>query len=298
LNILPYPSEQSAALGSQAGYKTESAIADNSALTVAIAPGTDGQTDYQSMSYTDKLNIAIQMVPDLLEGDIKQLLQDPAFVAELVAVGLAFAALQATPAGPLIDGLMVVTLGVSAALSLGGFLYKSYTANDEASLRAAAEDLKNFIEIAGLAGAAKLIGMASRALKNLRGGATAVDAEAAARQILFDELTKAGVKFTPENIVKIARAQDGKVIFLETGSSKAGLQHIVERHGAEFAQKGISEAQIPEAVMSAVTRGKIVGHVGKTTSRPIYEVLFEGQERRIAVTTGSNGFIVGAQIFR
>jgi mannitol-specific phosphotransferase system IIBC component len=98
------------------------------------------------MGYTDKLSIAVQMVPELLAGDVKQFLEqllcDPAFVAELVAAGVVFAGLQATPAGPLIDAVMVATLGVDVALKLGGFLYKSYTASDENDLKAAAEDLR------------------------------------------------------------------------------------------------------------------------------------------------------------
>jgi hypothetical protein len=137
--------------------------------------------DYQNTSYTDKLSIAIQMVPDLLVGDVKEtlekLLHDPAFTAELVAVGAVFVGLQATPAGPFIDAAMVATLGVDVALKLGGFLYKSYTAQDENDLKAAAEDLKGFIEVAGLVGATKLLGMAGRTLKKLSGEATAVEGQ-------------------------------------------------------------------------------------------------------------------------
>lgn len=46
--------------------------------------------------------------------------------------------------------------------------------------------------------------------------------------------------------------------------------------------------------MEAVTKGKIVGYQGRGVGRPIYEPPVNGQTRRIAVTTGSNGFIVGA----
>lgn len=45
--------------------------------------------------------------------------------------------------------------------------------------------------------------------------------------------------------------------------------------------------------MDAVTKGKIVGHQGNDMERSIYEVMVNGQKSRIAVTTGSNGFIVG-----
>ena len=83
-------------------------------------------------------------------------------------------------------------------------------------------------------------------------------------------------------------------MFLETGNSQAGRQHIVERHATEFAQRGIPETQIPDAVMKAVTEGKPVGFQGAGTGRPIFEVEFNGRVQRIAVTVSDNGYIVGA----
>ena len=111
---------------------------------------------------------------------------------------------------------------------------------------------------------------------------------------LLDEFTANGVKFTPENVIATARSPSGKVVFLETGGPTAGLRHIVQEHGPEFANMGVSEAQIPSVVMRAVTEGKIVGYQGGGTGRPIYELNINGQPRRIAITTSSNGFIVGA----
>jgi filamentous hemagglutinin len=108
---------------------------------------------------------------------------------------------------------------------------------------------------------------------------------------LLNELSSQGTKYTPENIVGIGKNPDGQIFFLEKGNSRAGLQHIVEGHGADFARRGITESQIPEAVMEAITRGNVVGLQGR---RPIYEVEFNGQIHRIAVTTGDNGFVVGA----
>jgi len=111
---------------------------------------------------------------------------------------------------------------------------------------------------------------------------------------LLSELTANGVKFTPENVIATARSPSGQVVFLETGGPTAGLQHIVQEHGPEFANMGVSEAQIPSVVMRAVTEGKIVGYQGSGTGRPIYELTINGQTQRIAITTSNNGFIVGA----
>ena len=111
---------------------------------------------------------------------------------------------------------------------------------------------------------------------------------------LLDELTANGVKFTPENVIATTRSPSGKVVFLETGNSKAGLRHIIEEHGSQFAQMGVSEAQIPGVVMKAVSEGKLVGYQGSGVGRPIYELTINGQPQRIAVTVGDNGFVVGA----
>lgn len=57
---------------------------------------------------------------------------------------------------------------------------------------------------------------------------------------------------------------------------------------------GVSEAQIPRVVMKAVSEGKLVGYQGSGTGRPIYELTINGQQQRIAVAVGENGFVVGA----
>lgn len=119
-------------------------------------------------------------------------------------------------------------------------------------------------------------------------GSTVVDATHLA------ELSAKGVKFTPENVIATGRNSTGQVVFLESGNSRAGLQHIVETHGADFAKIGVKEADIPNVVMQAVTQGKLVGYQGGGTGRPIYEIMLNDQKLRIAVTASNNGFIVGA----
>lgn len=113
---------------------------------------------------------------------------------------------------------------------------------------------------------------------------------------LFNEMTTQGIKFTPENVVSAAKDNSGKIIFLEKGNSKAGLQHIAEQHGSQFAQIGVSEARIPDVVMKVVTEGKVIGYQGTGTGRPIYETIINGKKYNIAVTVGNNGYIVGANL--
>ena len=109
---------------------------------------------------------------------------------------------------------------------------------------------------------------------------------------LIAELKQAGIKHTPEKILQIAKLPDGKIVFLETGDSRSGLQHILNNHKNQFAEKGIAEAEIPDAVVAAVSQGTIVGY--QSPNRPIYQIQFKGIIQRIAVTVGSNGYIVCA----
>ncbi len=146
-----------------------------------------------------------------------------------------------------------------------------------------------FIAGEGVGGA---IGVA--AARVIAANALRVGAKGTLNTSLLDELTANGVKFTPENVIATTRSSSGKVVFLETGNSKAGLQHIIEEHGSQFAQMGVSEAQIPGVVMKAVSEGKLVGYQGAGVGRPIYELTINGQPQRIAVTVGDNGFVVGA----
>ncbi|MFC9749586.1 polymorphic toxin-type HINT domain-containing protein [Streptomyces niveus] len=113
-------------------------------------------------------------------------------------------------------------------------------------------------------------------------------------QELLEEMKKKGVKFDPEKVVRAERDADGRIVFLEKGNSRAGLQHILEEHADDFKKAGVTRQEIADLVMAAVTKGKKVGTQGKGDGRPVYEVEFKGNERRVAVTVGSNGFVVGA----
>ena len=116
-------------------------------------------------------------------------------------------------------------------------------------------------------------------------------------QPLMEELANSGVKFTPEDVVAVTKTPEGKLVWLETGKSGlrgSGLNHIIEVHSADFANKGISTGQIPEFLIDAISQGNIIDYQGVGTDRPIYQVDFYGQTIGVAITTGSNGYIVGA----
>lgn len=114
---------------------------------------------------------------------------------------------------------------------------------------------------------------------------------------LLSELDSRGARFSREDVVGVVKTDGARIIWLEKGKSGeggSGLNHIVERHGSEFAQNGVRAQDIPNLLLSAVSHGKIVGYQGKGVGRPIFEIAYKGRTHRVAITIGKNGYIVGA----
>lgn len=109
---------------------------------------------------------------------------------------------------------------------------------------------------------------------------------------LITEIEQAGIKYSRDRILRIGKDANNKIVFLETGNGRSGLQHIVENHKDEFRDRGITEEQIPDLVMSAIILGSIVGY--QSENRPIYEVIFNGKPQWVAVTVSNNGYVVCA----
>jgi hypothetical protein len=79
------------------------------------------------------------------------------------------------------------------------------------------------------------------------------------------------------------------------GLNRLGGCYILERHKADFSERGISEDQIPDAVMTTVIYGEFVRYQRqKEPRREIYKVSFNEQIHYIAVDIGDNGYIVDA----
>ncbi|WP_245927563.1 hypothetical protein [Aphanothece hegewaldii] len=97
----------------------------------------------------------------------------------------------------------------------------------------------------------------------------------AQRSLLLSELRQLGIKHNQDQILKIAKKLDGTIIFLETGTSLSGLQHILENHGSDFLRRRILREQIPDLIIDAVVIGKAIGIQG--TGRTIYEIMFNGE---------------------
>ncbi|TRV45276.1 MAG: hypothetical protein EWV53_21440 [Microcystis panniformis Mp_MB_F_20051200_S9] len=115
------------------------------------------------------------------------------------------------------------------------------------------------------------------------------------KKLLIAELKKAGIKHTPENIIRITQDPKGKIIFLETGKGGdkgSGLLHILENHQEDFLKRGITEAQIPDLIVTAISEGTIIGIQGK--SRIIYQVEINEMIQYISLEISPNGYIVSA----
>lgn len=104
------------------------------------------------------------------------------------------------------------------------------------------------------------------------------------------------IKFNAEEVLFIDKIGE-KFVFLERGVQNeekkqgAGYKHILT-HAKEFKQNNISIAKLPYVLFSSLSKNNIIAYQGKGKGRPIFEA--ENEKIGIAITVGSNGYIVGA----
>ena len=113
---------------------------------------------------------------------------------------------------------------------------------------------------------------------------------------LISSLSARKEKFSMDDVVAITKDPSGKIVWLEKGKlgdRASRLAHILDKHSDDFKNQGISKEEIPQYIMMAIKYGKILGKQGRH-GRPNYEFKYEGKIRRIAITVGDNGYIVGA----
>jgi filamentous hemagglutinin len=112
---------------------------------------------------------------------------------------------------------------------------------------------------------------------------------------LVDQIVASNKRITPENVVAKGMTPNGQIVWTETGDAKRGLQHILS-HSSDFAGIGVMQSQILDVIMGAISQGNIIYYIGKQNEVPraVYRVVINGQAYGIAISIGSNGFIVGA----
>ena len=114
---------------------------------------------------------------------------------------------------------------------------------------------------------------------------------------MIDQLTKAGVKFNPSDVLFVTKDKTGQLVWLEKGNKGAGLTHIQERHSFDFVEKhGVKKDNIVGHLSSIITTGKL--EYSKTTMRNGslgYERLYNKNGQYYLLSAiGTNGFLVTA----
>ena len=136
--------------------------------------------------------------------------------------------------------------------------------------------------VAGIRNAAKsgkLVGVMSDE-------AGSVAYEGGKKSRLLNELENSGVKYNPDNVVRVMKNSEGKLMWLENGNSKAGLTHILERHADDFASQGVSD--IPKLLENVLSTNPIKS--GSNVKGRFADYIWNGNSYRVAY--GTNGFVV------
>jgi uncharacterized protein YukE len=126
-------------------------------------------------------------------------------------------------------------------------------------------------------------------------GTPGVAVPEAGRQALIDEAVASGVRMSPNEVLHIARAPDGRIVWIERGNASAGLAHILRaKRIGNFLDRGIAPTDIAGLAVRAATEGTHLGRVGRDGDA--YEVdVGGGRREKIVVLVGSNGFVVTAR---
>jgi hypothetical protein len=125
-------------------------------------------------------------------------------------------------------------------------------------------------------------------------GLTGAAAPEVERQALVADVVAAGHKISSNAVVHIARAPDGRVVWLERGDGRTGLSHLLRAERiARFAEVGVAPTDIPGLAVRAILEGRPVGRKGRDGT--IYDVdIGGGRHRDIVVVVGANGYIITA----
>jgi hypothetical protein len=131
--------------------------------------------------------------------------------------------------------------------------------------------------------------VAARAAAQREAARQALEAE---KRALIAELRAAGIRFSESEIVQIVRTVGGRIVWLERGNANAGLQHIMTRHGSQFAQLGVQgEENVARLIMETLrTQAPTAARGGGQA----FSVMMGGVRRLLRIVVGSNGFVVTA----
>ncbi|KAF2127571.1 hypothetical protein P153DRAFT_358444 [Dothidotthia symphoricarpi CBS 119687] len=118
---------------------------------------------------------------------------------------------------------------------------------------------------------------------------------------LIAKALKNNVKITTEEVMRIWQISTSRnipgltheILWIEQGTDRAGYKHML-KHKADFEKVGVSEDKLAEVAEAATTVGKPGGMQGnKSPGRPILGLFFHKKPLAVAISVGSNGFVVG-----
>ena len=123
------------------------------------------------------------------------------------------------------------------------------------------------------------------------------------RKHMIDQLTKAGVKFNPNDVLFATKDKTGQLVWLEKGNKGAGLEHILygdgrsRGHASDFKKAlGLESNQVSGYLQKVITHGNVVSNTIKPVrNRMGFERVYNYEGNYYIVTgIGTNGFIISA----
>ena len=103
---------------------------------------------------------------------------------------------------------------------------------------------------------------------------------------LMKELAESGVKYSPDDVIMLAKTKDGKLLWLETGNEKNGLRHIIKEHSTDFQKRGVYD--IPEFLERTLEMEPI--KIGSNARGYYANYVVDGKKYKVIY--GFNGYIV------
>ncbi len=104
---------------------------------------------------------------------------------------------------------------------------------------------------------------------------------------LMNELRHSGAKFSEKDVILITKNYNGKLIWLENGNDRSGLQHILKGHKNNFKGENIIE------LIKELSSQKPLRHIERNEGKQLCDVfLYKRNGNEYLLAYGDNGYIV------